>query len=345
MKAGILESIEHLAVKEAPDPELLKGSVILKVKVCSICGTDLRTYHYGHPRIELPQILGHEVSGEVEAVASEVTYYKAGDRVALTPRIACGECFYCQKGQHIYCQKSLTFGYELQGGYAKYLLIPSLGVQYGVLNKITDSLSFEEASLAEPLSCCMRAQKASKVGHGDTVVVVGGGPIGIMHCRLAKVNNAGKVILVEKETKRLEQVNLASVDSIIDSSKSDLEAEIIALTEGRGADVVIVACSSAQAQEQAFSFAGRGGRINFFGGLPLRQSNVSIDSNVIHYREISVQGSHGSTPYDNRMALNMLAREAVKVSDLITHTFPLDSIEEAFRFAESRVGMHIAIHP
>ena len=345
MKAGILESIEHLAVKEVHEPELQKGSVILKVKVCSICGTDLRIYHYGHPRVELPQILGHEVSGEVEAVASEVTYYKAGDRVALTPRIACGECFYCQKGQHIYCQKSRTFGYELQGGYAEYLLIPSPGVQYGVLNGIADSLSFEEASLAEPLSCCMRAQKASQVGHGDTVVVVGGGPVGIMHCRLAKVNNAGKVILVEKETRRLEQVNLTSVDNVIDSSKSDLEVEIIALTEGRGADIVIVACSSTQAQEQAFSFVGRGGRINFFGGLPPGQSNISVDSNVIHYREVLVQGSHGSTPHDNRMALDMLAKKAVKVGDLISHSFSLDSIEEAFRFAESMVGMHVAICP
>ena len=345
MKAGILESIEHLVVKEVPDPELQRGSVILKVKVCSICGTDLRIYHYGHPRVELPQILGHEVSGEVEAVAGEVTYYKAGDQLALTPRIACGECFYCQKGQHIYCQKSRTFGYELQGGYAEYLLIPSLGVQYGVLNRIADSLSFEEASLAEPLSCCIRAQKASKVGHGDTVVVVGGGPVGIMHCRLAKVNNAGKVLLVEKETKRLEQVNLTSVDNIIDSSKSDLEAEIIALTEGRGADVVIVACSSTQAQEQAFSFVGRGGRINFFGGLPPGQSNISVDSNAIHYREVLVQGSHGSTPHDNRMALDMLAKKAVKVGDLISHSFSLDSIEEAFRFAESMVGMHVAICP
>lgn len=345
MKAGILESIEHLAVKEVPDPALQKGAIILKVKVCSICSSDLRVYKRGHPRVKLPHILGHEVSGEVKAVASEVTNYKVGDRVSLTPSIACGECFYCQKGLHIYCQKSRSFGYELQGGYAEYLLIPSRGVQYGVLNRIADGLSFKEATLAEPLSCCIRAQKTSEVGYGDTVVVVGGGPIGIMHCRLAQANNAGKVILVEKETKRLKQVNLDSVHNIIDSSKGNLEAEIIALTEGRGADVVIVACSSAQAQEQAFSFVGDGGRINLFSGLPPKQSKVTIDSNVIHYREISVQGSHGSTPQDNRMALDMLARGVVEVGDLITHTLPLNSIEEAFRFAESKAGMRIAVRP
>ena len=345
MKAGILESIEHLVVKEVPDPELGKGSVILKVRACSICGTDVRTYHWGHPRVKLPQLLGHEIVGEVEAVADKIPSFRVGDRVAVTPRIACGECFYCRKGQHIYCQNSRTFGYELPGGYAEYLLVPSRGIEYGVLNRIADSLSFEEASLAEPLSCCLRAQRASQVSPGDTVVVIGGGPIGIMHCRLARINNAGKVILVEREARRMEQVNLASVDEVVDSVKSPPVETISALTGGRGANVVVVACSSIEAQEQSFVLAGRGGKINFFGGLPPGQSKISIDSNVIHYREVSVQGSHGSTPQDNRDALDMLARKALEVGDLITHTFPLDSIEEAFLFAESRVGMHVGICP
>ena len=345
MKAGILESIEHLVVKEVPDPELERGSVVLRVKVCSICGTDLRIYHHGHPRVELPQILGHEIAGEVAAVAEEVTDYRVGDRVAVTPRIACGECFYCRKGEHIYCQNSRTFGYQLSGGYAEYLLVPSRGIEFGVLNRIAETLSFEEASLAEPLSCCLRAQKASRVSPGDTVVVIGGGPVGIMHCRLAKANDADKVILVERETRRLERVNLASIDKVVDSMKSDPKVEIAILTEGKGGDVVIVACSSAQAQEESFSFAGRGGRINFFGGLPPGRSNIFIDSNVIHYNEVSVQGSHGSTPHDNREALDMFTRKVLEVGDLITHTFPLNSIEEAFHFAESRDGMHVAICP
>lgn len=334
-----------MVVKGVSDPELQKGSVVLKVKVCSICATDLRIYHYGHPRVQLPQILGHEIAGEVEAVAEEVTNYGVGDRVAVTPRIACGECFYCRRGQDIYCQNSCTFGYELPGGYAGYLLVPPRGVEHGVLNRIANNLTYEVASLAEPLSVCLRAQKASQVSEGDILVVVGGGPVGMMHCRLAKANNAGKVVLVEKETKRLEYVNLASVDKIIDSTRSEPQTEIMAFTGGRGADVVIVACSSPQAQEQAFTLVSKGGRINLFGGLPPGQSNISIDSNVIHYCEVSVQGSHGSTPSDNREAIDMLAKEILDVSDLITHTFPLDSIEEAFLFAEKRIGMHVAVCP
>lgn len=344
MKAAILESPGRLIVKEVPDPKLQSGSVLLKVKVCSICPTDVRTYRYGHPRIELPQILGHEIAGEIEATKG-VTGYKTGDRVALTPRIACGKCFYCLKGQHIYCENSLTFGYQLPGGYAQYVLVPARGVEYGVLNKIADTLSLEEASLAEHLACSLRAQKALRVEKGDTVVVIGGGPVGIMHCRLAKLNGAGKVILIEREVKRLELVNLASVDNVVDSSKTDPKAEILALTEGRGADAVIVACSSTQAQEESLYFAGKGGRVDFFGGLPAGQSNISLDSNLIHYQEISVLGSHSSTPEDNRAALDLLARKCIEVDDLVTKAFPLDSIEEAFRFAQSNAGMNVAIRP
>jgi L-iditol 2-dehydrogenase len=308
MKAGILEHIEHLEVKEVPDPQLEKGSVLLRIRVCSICGTDLRIYHHGHSRIRLPQILGHEIAGEVVAVGEGVTNQRVDDRVAITPRIVCGECFYCRKGQPIYCENSRSFGYQLPGGYAEFLLVPPLGVKFGVINKIAQTLSFEEASLAETLACCLRAHKASRVSAGDTLVVIGGGPVGIMHCRLAKANNAGKTILVERAIERLEQVNLTSIDEIVDSGKSKMETEILSLTMGKGADVVIVACSSPQAQAQSFSLAGKGGRINFFGGLPPSEAYISI-------------------------------------SDLITHKFPLEDIEKAFLFAETRQGMHTAILP
>jgi L-iditol 2-dehydrogenase len=345
MKAGVFEAIEHLEIREVPDPQLEPGSVVIKVKVCSICGTDLRIYHYGHARIKLPHILGHEIAGQISAVGSQVSGFQVGDRVAITPRIACGKCFYCRRGQDIYCLNSQSFGYQLAGGYAEYLLVPEYGVRYGVVNTIEETVSFEEAALAETLACCIRAQKTSRISSGDTVVVVGGGPVGIIHCRLAKTNDAARVVLVERETKRLEQVKLDSIDKIIDPQKSNVEAEILSLTEGNGADVVIVACSSAQAQEQSLSLAGKGGRANFFGGLPPDQSKISIDSNLIHYREVSLQGSHGSTPNDNREALYMLARGSIAVEDLVSHRFSLDSIREAFLFAESRNGMHVAVLP
>ncbi|MFC2006739.1 alcohol dehydrogenase catalytic domain-containing protein [Chloroflexota bacterium] len=147
MKAGILEKIEHLVVKRVPDLALQRWSVILKMKICSICSTDIRICRYGHSRVEPPQILGYEISGEVE-VADVVTGYKVGDRLAVTPRIACGDCFYCRKGQHIYCQNSRTFGYELSGGYAQYVLIPESRVKHGVLiDSIREAFLFAESKV------------------------------------------------------------------------------------------------------------------------------------------------------------------------------------------------------
>jgi L-iditol 2-dehydrogenase len=345
MKAGVLESVEHLVVKDVPDPEANMGEVIVRVKVCSVCGTDVRIYHYGHPSISLPHILGHEIAGEIVSIPKGVTDYRVGQRVAVAPTIACGTCFYCRKDQPIYCQNRSTIGYQLPGGYAEYVMVPPRGIEYGIINQIAETLSFEEASFAEPLSCCLRAQRACDVGSGNIIVVIGGGPVGIMHCRLAIVNNASKVILIEKETRRLQQVNLDAIDAVVDSGKCNPEAEVAELTDGRGADAVIVACASSKAQEQAFSLAGKGGRIDFFAGLAPCLSNISVDSNLIHYRQLSVLGSHSSTPQDHKEALDMLAKKVIGVSDLITHTFPINSIEEAFYFKENGYGMHVGICP
>ncbi len=345
MKAAILENIEHLVVKEVPDPELKPGAIILRVRVCSICSTDLRIFRYGDQRVTLPQIIGHEIAGEVKSVSKDVSGYCVGERVAVTPRIACGKCYYCLKGQDIYCLHSQTLGYQLPGGYAEYLFIPPRGIEYGILHKIADNVSFEQASLAEPLSCCIRAQRNAHISPGDIVVIIGGGPIGIIHCRLAKLHGAGKVILVENAVSRLRNLDLTSVDNIIDSAKVDSVSRIDTLTKKNGADVVIVACSSRDAQEQAVSLAGKGGRINYFGGLPPHHLNISLDSNLIHYREISILGSHGSTPHDTKEAVDMLASKRIDITDLISQTFPLNAIADAFLFAESKAGMHVAIHP
>lgn len=343
MRAGVLERIGCLSVNEVPDPRIEPGAIILKVRTCSICSTDLRIFHHGHPRVQLPHILGHEIAGEIVAVGEGVRDYAVGERVAVTPTVACGECFYCRKGLPVYCQRRQSFGYQLAGGYAEQLLVPPKAVAYGVLNRFPPSVSFEEASLAEPLACCRRAQRSAGVGPEMAVVIVGGGPIGIMHARLARAARAEPVILVERDVARLQGVRLDAVSAVVDSSRSDLRAAIADLTEGRGGDVVIVACSSGEAQAQALTLAAHGGRVNFFGGLPPENSHITIDSNLIHYREIVVQGAHGSTPADNREALDLIAEGQVRVRDLISHTFPLESIVEAFRFAESRAGMHVAV--
>ncbi len=344
MKAGILKNIDDLVVEEVPGPRSGEG-IIIRVRVCSICASDLYIYHHGHPRVKLPHIPGHEIAGEIADNPGSLPGFKPGDRVVISPRLFCGKCFYCLRGQYTYCTDSRTLGYELPGGFAEYVQVPLRDSQAGVVNKIPEGLGFEEASLAEPLSCCLRAQRASGVGEGDFVVVIGGGPLGIMHCRLARVNGAGKVVLVHHDPSRLQQVNLDGIDDAVDSTRVEPEQEIARLTGGRGADVVIVACSSVAAQAQAVRLAGCGGRINLFAGLHQDRAGLTLDSDVIHYREISLQGTHGSTPSDCRAALMMLGKGEVGVGDLVSHTFPLDAIKEAFALAEARTGMHVAVCP
>ena len=345
MKSGILKNVNELVVETRPDPSEEEDTIIIRVQVCSICASDLNTFRHGHPRVKFPQTLGHEISGEVVTAVDGATGLRTGDRVTVCPSIFCGKCFYCLGKEYTHCVNCRTLGYELPGGFATHLIIPLTGMQPSMLIRIPDNLGYEEASLAEPLSCCLRAQKASRVGEGDVVVVIGGGPIGIMHCRLARINGAKKVILIQRDLKRLQGVRLDSLDDIIDSTETDPVDKIFRLTDKRGADVVIVACSSVEAQTQSTHLAGQGGRINFFGRLNQGQSKLVIDSNAIHYREISIQGTRGSTPQDCRAALEILASKILVVGDLITHTFPVDSIQKAFLFAESKKGMHVAICP
>jgi L-iditol 2-dehydrogenase len=345
MKAAFLEKLEIITVREVPQPVLEPGSVLVRVKVCAICSTDLRTYHYGSSRTKLPHVLGHEIAGEIAPVSDTVSDYRVGQRVTVSPSVACGQCFYCQRGQYRYCERRKSFGGQFSGGYAEYLLVPAPALQFGALHHIPEGVSFDEAALSEPLSCCLRGQRMIKVSDQDTVVVVGGGPIGILHCRLARVNQASPVILVEKRAERLKLVNLEAIDQVIDYTSTDVSAEIKTLTEGRGADVVIVACSVAEAQQQALGYAGYGGRLLFFGGLPSGHSNITIDSNLIHYRELVVTGSHGANPPEQREALNLIASGEVAVADLITHRFALEDIQQAFLFAESHQGMKVSVYP
>jgi len=224
------------------------------------------------------------------------------------------------------------------------MAVPKRGVDFGVVSRLDDKLTDNEVIMAEPLACCLRGQRLSQVQPSDMVVVIGGGPIGMLHCRTAKAQGA-YVILIEHDQKRLNNVDLTAVDVNIEAPDSDLPPQVMDLTHNEGADVAIVACSSVRAQVQALELVNKGGRVNFFGGLGPGHQDISFDSDIIHYRELSVTGTHGSLPEDNRLALDMIANGMIKVDDLISHTYPLNEIEAAFAFAQSKQGMHVAVIP
>ena len=346
MKAAILNDVEYVRMVQVVKPKPSATEILIKVKACSICTTDVKIYHYGHKLMVFPRIIGHEVSGEIVEIGNSVQGYKTGDRVAVAPAIPCGKCYYCRRGIQNMCLNLTAIGYHYDGGFAEYMLIPEDAVKNGCVNQIPSELSFEEAALAEPLACVINGQELSHIGLDDIVVVIGAGPMGCIHLQLAKIRGAKKIVLVEVCEERIEFARaFACLELVINSSHEDSIERIKEETEGRGADRVIVACANRKAQQDSLRMVSPRGIINFFGGLPQNRSFIEFDSNLVHYNEFYVVGTHGSTPYHNKLALELISQGKVKVKELITHRLPLEKLEEGFKIMQSLEAMKILVYP
>ena len=333
-------------VEDAPEPQAGPGEVKLRVRNCSTCGTDLKIYRHGHHRISPPRVMGHEIAGEISALGEGVEGWALGDRVQVIAAIPCGHCAECLRGRMTVCPNQESMGYQYDGGFAEYMIVPAKVLAVDGLNRIPPGVGFDEASVAEPLACVLNGQELARVGEGDEVVVVGSGPIGCLHVRLARSRGASRVFLVELNRERLERAAaLVHPDESVSADEGDIVEQILKLTDGRGADVVITAAASGKAQEQALQYAARQGRISFFGGLPQDAPTITCDSNLVHYRELTIVGANGSSPAHNARALELIASGAVPVKDLITHRLPLDDILEAFDVVSRGEAIKVTIEP
>ncbi|MCX7917151.1 MAG: zinc-dependent dehydrogenase [bacterium] len=344
MKAAILKEIEKLEIEEIKIPEPKETEILIKVKSCAVCGTDIKVYHYGHKHIVFPRVTGHELSGIIVKVGKNVEGYKEGDKVVVAPAIPCGRCYYCRKGQQTMCDNLKAIGYHYDGGFAEYMLIPENAVLNGCVNKIPDNLSFEIACLAEPLACVINGQDLSGIETGDIVLILGAGPIGILHALLAKINGAGKIILADTSSERIDEAKFADC-ILLDMNKVEIYEEVKKITDGHMADKVIVAVGNKQAQEISLKLVAKRGSINFFGGLPKESPYIQFDSNLLHYGEFFVVGTHGSTPLQNRIAIELLSSGRINVEKIITHKLPLEKIKEGFEIVESKKGLKVLILP
>ena len=344
MKGAILKDIEKLEIEDVKIPEPKENEILIKVKCCAICGTDIKVFHHGHKHIVFPRITGHEVSGVVFKIGKNVKGCKEGDRVAVAPAIPCGKCYYCRKGQQTMCDNLKAIGYHYDGGFAEYMLVPEDAVLNGCVNKIPDNLSFELASIAEPLACVINGQILSRIEVGDTVLILGAGPIGILHTLLAKINGAGKIILADISEERINEAEFTGA-YLVDMSKKDIYEEVKNITNGHMADKVIVAVGSKNAQELSLKLVAKRGSINFFGGLPKESPFIQFDSNLLHYGEFFVVGTHGSTPLHNKIAIELLSSGRIKAEKLITHKFPLEKIKDGFEIVENKKGLKVLILP
>ncbi|MEV4627253.1 zinc-dependent dehydrogenase [Micromonospora sp. NPDC049523] len=346
MKVVRFHAPGDVRIEDVPEPTPGPGDVKIRVRNCSTCGTDVKISKFGHHHIHPPRVMGHEIAGEVVEAGADVTGWAPGDRVQVIAAIPCGQCAECRRGRMTVCPNQESMGYHYEGGFAQYLVVPAKVLAVDGLNRIPDGVDFAEASVAEPLACVLNGQELARVGTGDDVVVIGSGPIGCLHVRLARARGAARVFLVDLNRARLDlAADLVAPDAAICGAEVDPVDEILKLTDGRGADVIITAAASGAAQEQAIQMAARQGRISFFGGLPKNNPIIACDSNLVHYRELTIVGANGSSPAHNAEALRLIATGAVPVADLITHRLPLDRAIDAFGIVARGEAIKVTIEP
>ena len=339
---------EDLRLEDVPEPTCGTDEVKIRVKNCSTCGTDVKIRKNGHQNLAPPRIIGHEIAGEVVEVGSGVAGdWKPGDRVQVIAAVPCGKCHECRKGWMAVCQNQTSVGYQYDGGFAEYMIVPREVLAVDGMNRIPDGVGFAEASAAEPFACAINAQEQLGIEPGDDVVIFGAGPIGCLHVRIARgVHRAGRIILVDINSERLKMsADAVQPDVVINASEVNIVEEVLKLTDGRGADVVITATPANITQEQAVSMAARNGRISFFGGLPKTNPTITLDSNLVHYRQLHIHGANGSAPEHNRRALDYIASGEVPVADLITRRIRLRDVMDAFGIVERGEAIKVTVEP
>lgn len=345
MKAYIYKGKDDLAIAEAPTPSCEPGGAVVRVLSASICGTDVRAYRFGNAKITPPRIVGHELCGEIVEIDEAVEGVAQGDRVLVAPAIGCGRCRPCRAGRTNMCDDLKTLGFDYEGAFAEFMAIPPQAFAMGNVIGVPDGVPVDTVPLAEPLACCINGQSYLDIGPGDTVLIFGAGFIGCMHAELARRAGARDVFMAEPARDRLGRA-AELVDGLtpIDPNETDLHERIMDVTGGRGIDVAITACPAGQAQKAAQALAAKCGRLSLFGGLP-GDSAGWIDSNIIHYKELSVFGAHASTPDQNRQALETIARGELNVEPYIGGTVPLERIEDAFAALAGEGAFKMIVNP
>ncbi len=326
----------QLEIQELERPVTSEGDVLLRMRACGVCGTDVKTYLRGHPLIKPGSVLGHEIAGEVvESVHPDFT---VGQRVAVAPYAPCGECRSCRRGRPSLCTNRGE-AYVQPGGFSEYIRIPKRLVDVG-MQELPADMSYELATLAEPLACCLHGLDALRLPANGTLLIIGDGPMGLMQAAIARAYNVSKVILVGMTPHRLEFAREVA-DVVIDGSQQDAVSEVLA-HEPDGVDGVMASVASLDALEQGMRLVSSGGTLNVFAGMP-KDASYAFDLKRIHYDEVSVVGTFGFGPDDFTKALSLLGEHGGRLEGLITHRADLIETEAALRAAGEQAGIKTVI--
>jgi L-iditol 2-dehydrogenase len=345
MNAYVYVAPRELRIAQVPRPAAREDSAVMKVSVSSICGTDVRTYRFGNDGLLPPRNIGHEACGVICEKGAAVQGFAEGDRVFVAPAIGCGACRSCRRGHTNMCENLRTIGFEFDGTFAQYMEIPPQAFAMGNVIPVPASVTDAEASLVEPVACCLNGQGFLRIEAEDTVFIFGAGFIGCMHALLALKSGCTRVIMADVSRKRISSVSpLLPQVEFLDSSRTDLAEHLRETTGGRGMDVVITAAPVGATHRSAMEIAARRARISLFGGLP-GEATGFLNSNAIHYKELSVFGSHASTVEENRHILGLVSRKEIDIAKFAPRAYPLERIEQAFEALKSESVLKVLVTP
>jgi len=344
MKAVYLTGPRKAELRDVPEPAAPEGGLVVDVKACGICGSDLRRWKEGPPKGVDGVIPGHEAAGVVLDVGKGRTEYAVGDHLAIAPDVHCGRCYYCQRGLYNLCDELRFVGInpEFPGGLAEKLVLSAEVLTNGIVHPMPEGVSWVEGSLAEPSCSVLACHQRVGTGPGDTVVVMGAGPIGCLHIVIAKARGAS-VIISEPSATRRKLAERFEPAAIIDPTTESLVLRTREMTGGIGADVVVCANPVGQTQTEAVEIVRKRGKVILFGGLPKANPMVSLDSNRIHYGEIEVIGAFSYHPTVHETALDLIARKVIPAELLVTHTFGLDESDKAFEAAAAGEALKVVV--
>ena len=323
MKATILVEPGRIELQDVEMPRAGPGEVVVRVRSALTCGTDLKAFRRGHPKIPMPTRFGHEFSGDVWEIGEGVEGFKTGDQVMCVNSAPCGECEECRRGLENLCTSPDMFSW---GAFAEYMRVPARIVKHNMLKK-PPGLSYSEAAMLEPLACVVYGLEQVRLMREDTVLIIGAGPIGLLHVMVTKALGAGKIVVSGRRSKRLKIARLIGADVVIDAAREDVRRRVMEETGGVGASLVVECTGQLSVWEESTRLVARGGTVILFGGLP-KGTTASFDTARLHYDQITLKGVFHFTRSAVRSAYELLASGRIRVKDLITGSYTLDDMKK-----------------
>jgi L-iditol 2-dehydrogenase len=342
MLAAVFHAPNNMILQQVP---VARTQLTLKVNACAVCGYDVRVFRHGHRKVSPPVILGHELCGEIQSeVRVDGNIIREGSRVALCPLLPCLNCPYCKSNDYNLCMNLREIGSTSDGGFAQYVAVPEQIIRIGGLVPVPEDLTDEEAALLEPLACCMNSfSRMGPVARGSSAVIVGDGPMALLHLQLFKRLSSSKVAIIGRIPQRMEKARAMGADAVFDYSKGTVADVLDFSSTCRGAGAVVVATSNPAAFELAIKVAAKNSKINLFAGMPGSQTFV-LDANWLHYNQISITGSFSSTPAMLAEAARLAAQKTIDLTAIVTHKYSLEEIEKAIHVTEKYYGLRTVIN-